>query len=449
MKKVLIANRGEIAVRIIRACKELGIGTVAVYSTADKESLHVKLADESICIGGPRSSESYINMDALLTAAELKGADAIHPGFGFLSENPVFVKKVEEAGLNFIGPSAAVISNMGDKATAKQLMIEAGVKVVPGTDGAVDIETGKKFADEAGYPVLIKASAGGGGKGMRLVNESSEFETMYKQAAMEAANAFGNDALYVEKFIVDPKHIEFQILADSFGNVVHLGERDCSVQRRNQKMIEEAPCMSMSEEMRLEMGEASVKAAKYVGYENAGTIEYVVSNDEYYFIEMNTRIQVEHPVTEMITGVDLIKEQIKIADGKPLSFTQEDIEFAGVAIEARINAEDPKLNFRPSPGEIKSLFVPGGFGVRFDSCVYQGYEIPPFYDSMVGKLIVHAPNRKAAIQKLRRALEELIVDGITDNTKLLYMILHNPEYVKGNFSTGFIEKYLDQLLSYR
>lgn len=449
MKKLLIANRGEIAVRIIRACKELGIQSVAVYSTADKDSLHVKLADEAVCIGGAKSSESYLKMDNIISAAVNTGADAIHPGFGFLSENSTFSQLCADCGITFVGPSGEVIDNMGNKAKAKELMINAGVNVVPGSEGTVTLEEGLKVAQEIGYPVLIKASAGGGGRGMRIANNDEEFVDGYKSASMEAKSAFGDDSMYIEKFIVNPKHIEFQILADSFGNVIHLGERDCSVQRRNQKIIEEAPSSSLSEKMRKEMGEASVKAAQYVNYCNAGTIEYVVTDTDYYFIEMNTRIQVEHPVTEMITGVDLIKEQIRIASGKPLSLKQEEVEFRGHSIEARINAEDPKLGFRPSPGKIEALNVPGGFGVRFDSNVYQGYAISPFYDSMVGKLIVHGKTRREAIAKMRRALEELIIDGITDNTKLLYLILHNPEFVKGNFNTGFVEKYIDQLLDYR
>ena len=449
MNKVLIANRGEIAVRIIRACKELGLQSVAVYSTADKDSLHVKLADEAVCIGGAKSSESYLKMENIISAAVNTGADAIHPGFGFLSENSTFSKLCADCDITFIGPSGEVIDNMGNKAKAKSLMIEAGVSVVPGSDGTVTLEEGLVVAEEIGYPVLIKASAGGGGRGMRVAYNETEFVDGYKAASLESKNAFGDDSMYVEKFIVNPKHIEFQILADSFGNVVHLGERDCSVQRRNQKIIEEAPSASLSEEMRKAMGEESVKAAQYVNYCNAGTIEFVVTDNEYYFIEMNTRIQVEHPVTEMITGIDLIKEQIKIASGKPLGFTQDEIEFRGHAMEVRINAEDPKLGFRPSPGTIEALNVPGGFGIRFDSSVYQGYTISPFYDSMVGKLIVHGNTRREAIAKMRRALEELIIDGIVDNTKLLYLILHNPEFVKGKFNTGFVEKYLEQLLDYR
>ncbi|XMB67960.1 acetyl-CoA carboxylase biotin carboxylase subunit [Mycoplasmatota bacterium zrk1] len=445
--KILIANRGEIAVRIIRACMQEGIETVAVYSTADKDALHVQLADEAVCIGGPSSVDSYLNMENIISAAVNCGVDAIHPGFGFLSENTKFANLCSECGIVFIGPSAEVISKMGNKSMAREIMISAGVPVVPGSDGAVEsVYAGIIIAKEIGYPVLIKASAGGGGRGMRVAENENEFKSAFETAQLEAKNAFGDDTMYIEKFVLSPKHIEFQIIADKYGNVVHLGERDCSIQRRNQKVIEEAPCGLISDALRQRMGEAAIKAAKFSNYENAGTIEFLLSDEDFYFIEMNTRIQVEHPVTEMITGIDIVKEQIKIAAGKKLSFNQKDVVFTGHSIECRINAENPRLNFRPSPGTVDLIHIPGGFGIRFDSALYQGYSIPPYYDSMAGKLIVHAENRRSAIMKMRSAIEEIIIEGIETNLSFNYAILHSREFVEGKFNTGFVEKNLSKLL---
>lgn len=446
--KILIANRGEIAVRIIRACKQLGIETVAIYSEADKDSLHVQIADESVCVGGVRSNDSYLNMENIITAAISKGAEAIHPGFGFLSENSAFSELCAECGITFIGPSGEVIDKMGNKSRAREIMIEAGVPVVPGSDGAVaNLDNAKEIALEIGFPVLIKASAGGGGRGMRVASDISEFDLAFETAKSEAYNAFGDDTMYLEKFVLNPKHIEFQILADKYGNVIHLGERDCSIQRRNQKVIEEAPSL-ISDDLRNRMGEAAIKAAETVNYENAGTLEFLVSGNDFYFIEMNTRIQVEHPVTEMVTGIDIIKEQIKIAAGEKLSISQEDVVLKGHSIECRINAEDPKFDFRPSPGKIDLLHVPSGHGVRFDSFIYQGYSIPPYYDSMMGKIIVHGENREDAIKKMKATLDELLITGVKTNQDFCYMILNNLDYVKGNFDTGYIGKKIDQLLEY-
>ncbi|MTL36969.1 acetyl-CoA carboxylase biotin carboxylase subunit, partial [Turicibacter sanguinis] len=425
LRKILIANRGEIAVRIIRACKEMGIETVAIYSTADNRGLHVDLADEAICVGPTKIQDSYLNINNILSAAISTGCDAIHPGFGFLSENSTFASLVEELGLKFIGPKGSITDNMGNKSKAREMMIAANVPVVPGSDGLIEsIEQGKRVAKEIGYPVLVKASAGGGGRGMRVINSEDEFEDLFQTAKLEAKMSFGDDSMYMEKFIENPRHIEFQILADQFGNVVHLYDRDCSVQRRNQKVIEEAPSPVLDELTRQKMGEIAVLAAKTVGYENAGTIEFLLDKHQnFYFIEMNTRIQVEHPITEMITGIDLIKEQIKIASNLPLSFTQEDIKINGHAMECRINAENPSLNFKPSPGTVETFNIPSGFGVRVDTSVYQGYTIPPFYDSMVGKLIVHGANRCEAIAKMKRSLEELVVDGIDTNIDFQYAIM--------------------------
>jgi acetyl-CoA carboxylase biotin carboxylase subunit len=447
-QKVLIANRGEIAVRIIRACKQMGIETVAIYSEADQNSLHVQIADESVCVGGARSNESYLNMENIVTAAISKGAEAIHPGFGFLSENSEFSELCASCGITFIGPSGTVIDKMGNKSRAREIMIEAGVPVVPGSEGKVNNkEEAKNIALEIGFPVLIKASAGGGGRGMRVASTIEEFDVAFDTAKSEAKIAFGDDTMYLEKFVLNPKHIEFQILADKYGNVVHLGERDCSIQRRNQKVIEEAPSL-INDDLRTRMGEAAIKAAKTVHYENAGTLEFLVSGDEFYFIEMNTRIQVEHPVTEMITGKDIIKEQIKIAAGEKLSFTQEDLHFHGHAIECRINAEDPKNDFRPSPGKINLLHVPSGHGVRFDSFIYTGYSIPPYYDSMMGKVVVHGEDREEAIKKMQATLDELVIDGVKTNQDFCSKILNNSDYKHGRFDTGYIAKKLDLLLEY-
>ncbi len=446
--KVLIANRGEIAVRIIRACKQMGIETVAIYSEADRESLHVQIADEAVCVGGARSTESYLNMENIITAAINTGAEAIHPGFGFLSENSAFSVLCKECGITFIGPDGAVIDKMGNKSRAREIMIEANVPVVPGSEGALSsIEEARELAVKIGFPVLVKASAGGGGRGMRVAFNAGEFDKAYETAKSEAFNAFGDDTMYMEKYVLNPKHIEFQIVADKYGNVVHLGERDCSIQRRNQKVIEEAPSL-ISEQLRTSMGDAAVAAAKSVNYENAGTIEFLVSGEDFYFIEMNTRIQVEHPVTEMVTGIDIIREQISIAAGERLSFTQEEVTLKGHSIEVRINAEDPKFDFRPSPGKVELLHVPSGHGIRFDSFLYAGYSIPPYYDSMMGKLIVHGKDRKDAINKMQATLDELVIDGIKNNREFCTRILDDPEYVKGTFDTGFIARKIDTLLEY-
>lgn len=447
-QKVLIANRGEIAVRIIRACKELGIETVAVYSEVDRNALHVQLADQAVCIGPAKSTESYLNMKNILSAATALGVDAIHPGFGFLSENATFARLVNTCGITFIGPSGDVIDQMGNKSAARALMMENDVPVVPGSNGSVNtLEEATKAAEEIGFPVLIKASAGGGGRGMRKAFTPEEFDQAYTAAKAEAKACFGDDDIYLEKLILNPKHIEFQIMADNFGNVVYLGERDCSIQRRNQKLLEEGPCDILTSELRERMGSHAVKAAKAAGYRNAGTIEFVFDKEgNYYFIEMNTRIQVEHPVTEMITGIDLVREQILVAADQPLSFQQEDIKLNGHAIECRINAENPKEDFRPCPGEVHGINLPGGFGVRVDSALYQGYKIPSTYDSMIAKLIVHGNTRAEAIDRMCRALEEMIVQGIDTNIDLHYMILQNEEFVKGDFDTGFIEKNLEKLV---
>lgn len=447
-KRILIANRGEIAVRIIRTCKELGIEAVAVYSDVDSTSLHVQLADYAVCIGSAKATDSYLNMKNILAAATSLGCDAIHPGFGFLSENSTFARLVEECGITFIGPSGDVIDNMGNKSMARKIMIEAGVPVVPGSDGSVNtLEEARETANKIGYPVLVKASAGGGGRGMRKAFNAEEFDDAYLTAKAEAKACFGDDDMYLEKLILEPKHIEFQILADNYGNVIHLGERDCSIQRRNQKMIEEAPSKALTASLREKMGQDAVKAAKGSNYTNAGTIEYVLDKEgNYYFIEMNTRIQVEHPITEMVTGVDLIREQIRIAANQRLSFKQADITMTGHAIECRINAENPKENFRPCPGTINSLHIPGGLGVRIDTTLYQGYKVSSHYDSMIAKVIVHGSNRLEAIRRMRRVLAELVIDGIDTNQELQYLILHNSEYVKGNFDTSFIEKNLDEMV---
>ncbi|MBC5688875.1 acetyl-CoA carboxylase biotin carboxylase subunit [Mediterraneibacter sp. NSJ-55] len=442
IQKVLIANRGEIAVRIIRACREMGIETVAVYSEADKEALHTQLADEAICIGPAPSSDSYLSMERIISATLVSGADAIHPGFGFLSENSKFAQLCEKCGIIFIGPDSSVIASLGNKSVARNTMESAGVPVIPGSKEPVtEAESGEKIAGEIGYPVIIKAALGGGGKGMRVAKDASEFANSFHTAQQEAVNAFGDGTMYIEHFVQHPRHIEFQILADKYGNVIHLGERDCSIQRNHQKMIEESPCIALNDTLRKKMGEAAVKAAKAANYVNAGTIEFLLEkNGNFYFMEMNTRIQVEHPVTEWVTGIDLIKEQIRIADGRRLSYAQEDVKITGHAIECRINAENPKKNFRPSPGTITDMYLPGGKGVRIDAAIYSGYTVPPYYDSMLAKLIVHAKNRKEAVMKLRSALGEVIIEGIDTNVDYQYEILHHPDFVSGDIDIEFIEK---------
>ena len=444
-RSILIANRGEIAVRIIRACRNMGIKSIAVYSKEDKDSLHVQLADQRICIGEGPARNNYLNMQQIVTAALNIGADAIHPGFGFLSENSDFVRLCEEHGIAFIGPSADVIDSMGNKSHARKTMMEAGVPVVPGTkDPVYDVETGEKLADEIGYPVMIKASSGGGGKGMRVSRSKDDFEFNFNMAQRESANAFGDDTMYIEKYIEDPRHIEFQILADKFGNVISLGERDCSIQRRHQKMVEESPSAALDDKLRAQMGEVAVRAAKAAKYESAGTIEFLLDkNKKFYFMEMNTRIQVEHPVTELVTGLDLIKEQIFIAAGEKLQWRQKDIYITGHAIECRINAENPAKNFMPCPGKIEYLHLPGGNGVRIDSAIYTGYTIPPNYDSMIAKIIVYGKDRQTAIDKMRSALGEVNIDGITTNLDYQYDIITHPVFQSGNITTGFIEQYFE------
>ena len=439
-QKILIANRGEIAVRIIRACREMGIKTVAVYSEADRDALHTLLADEAICIGPAPSAESYLNMEQILTACVAMKADAIHPGFGFLSENARFAELCEKCHIRFIGPPAEVIHRMGNKSEARKTMMEAGVPVIPGSKEPVfTVEEGLKTAREVGFPVMIKASSGGGGKGMRVSRSEEDFEANFLNAQMESVKGFSDDTMYIERFVERPRHIEFQILADSFGNVVHLGERDCSIQRRHQKLLEEAPSAAISEELRERMGQAAVKAARSVHYENAGTIEFLLDkNKEFYFMEMNTRIQVEHPVTEAVTDLDLIKEQIRIAAGEPLSVTQEDIQITGHAIECRINAENPDKHFMPCPGTITDIHLPGGRGVRVDTAVYNNYTIPPNYDSMILKLIVHDKDRPSAIAKMRSALGELVIEGITTNVDFQYELIGDRDFEEGNVDTDFI-----------
>jgi len=447
-KRILIANRGEIALRILRCCREMGIEVVVIYSTADEKSLAVQLATEAVCIGPPKAMDSYLKKEVIIEVAKKTGCEAIHPGFGFLSENADFAKLCKENEIEFIGPAAETIMQMGNKQAARELMIKNHVPVVPGSEGI--ISTAKEACREAeriGYPVLIKASAGGGGRGMRKAFSAEEIESAYETAKLEAVSAFGNGDMYIEKLIVNPRHIEFQILGDKNGKIIHLGERDCSIQRRNQKMIEEAPSKVLNAEKRKEMGEIAVQAAHAAGYYSAGTIEFVVDKENhFYFIEMNTRIQVEHPVTEMITGIDLIKEQIRIAANLPLGINQEDVVIKGHAIECRINAEDPGKNFRPTPGKVGFLHFPSGFGVRVDSDLYSGYETSPYYDSMMGKIIVYADNRLEAIRRMRRALEELIIEGIETNTDILHLMLHHPQFVRGNFDTSFWEENKNELL---
>ena len=444
LQKILIANRGEIAVRIIRACRNMGIRSVAVYSREDQDSMHVQMADQRICIGEGPSRNSYLNMQNIITAAVNMGADAIHPGYGFLSENSTFARLCAENGLVFIGPDADTIDRMGNKSQARKTMMEAGVPVVPGTrDPVYDSAVAKEMAAKIGYPVMIKASSGGGGKGMRAAMSEDEFEFQFDMAQRESANAFGDDTMYIEHLVENPRHVEVQIMADSFGNVVALGERDCSVQRNHQKLIEESPSPVVSPAMREAMCEAAVLAAKTVGYTNAGTIEFIVNpKGEFFFMEMNTRIQVEHGVTEMVTGTDLVMEQIRVASGLPLSFTQEDIRVQGHAIECRINAEIPEKNFMPSPGKITGLHLPGGNGVRVDSGLYTGYTIPPDYDSMIAKILVHASDREAAIRKMHAVLDETVILGVNTNLDFQYRIMENAAFREGKADTGFIDQFL-------
>ncbi|CJF61019.1 acetyl-CoA carboxylase biotin carboxylase subunit [Priestia aryabhattai] len=444
IKKLLIANRGEIAVRIIRACKELGVESVAVHSQADRESLHVQLADEAYCIGPTSSKDSYLNFTNIMSVAMLTGCDAIHPGYGFLAENADFAELCRECNVTFVGPSPEAINKMGTKDVARETMREAGVPIVPGSTGIVEsVEDGMSIANDIGYPVIIKATAGGGGKGIRVAKNEQELVKGITITQQEAATAFGNPGVYIEKFIEDFRHVEIQVLADSHGNTVHLGERDCSIQRRLQKLIEETPSPALDEKTRELMGDAAVKAAQAVNYTGAGTVEFIYDyrENKFYFMEMNTRIQVEHPVTEMVTGVDLIKEQIKVANGETLPFTQEEVTFNGWAIECRINAENPEKNFMPSPGTIQMYLPPGGYGVRVDSAAYPGYAIPPYYDSMVAKLIVHAPTREEAIERMKRALDEFVIDGVATTIPFHQKLLNHEKFVSGEFNTKFLELY--------
>ena len=441
MNKILIANRGEIAVRIIRACKEMNIKTVAVYSEIDKDAMHTRLADETVCIGPANSGKSYLNFKNIIEAANITGADSIHPGFGFLSENSQFAKICEESNIKFIGPSYKVIELMGNKSNAKELMKSAGVPVVPGSDGSVrGIKDAIYIAKKIGYPVILKAAAGGGGKGIRVANNQEELESNYNLVKQEAKLSFNDDEIYIEKFIKNPRHVEIQVLADEYGNVVHLGERDCTVQRKHQKVIEETPSTAIDEKLRNKMGEAAIKAVKASGYTSCGTVEFLVDSDKnFYFMEMNTRIQVEHPITEERTGIDIVKEQIKIAAGEKLKLKQKDIEFRGCSIECRINAENPSKNFMPCPGTITGLNLPGGNGIRIDTAIYEGYTIPPTYDSMIAKIIVYGANRNEAISKMKRALEETVIEGVDTNIDFLFQIIKNHNFIRGDFDTSFIE----------
>ena len=443
IKKILIANRGEIALRIIRACQELDIKTVAVHSTIDEHAMHVYLADESVCIGPPLASKSYLNISAILSAAEVSGADAIHPGYGFLSENAKFAEIVNEHGLIFIGPKAQHISQMGDKVSARTAMKKLGIPLVPGSDGAIkNLQELNKIAKEIGFPILIKAASGGGGKGMKVAEKASELEEAWNLARSEAKSGFGDDTVYLERYLANPRHIEFQLFADSFGNVVHFGERDCSLQRRHQKVLEEAPSPALKEEERVKISKIIVKAVKKLGYLGAGTFEMLYENGEFFFIEMNTRIQVEHPITEMITGFDLVKEQINVASGKKLSVKQKDIKIKGHSIECRINSEDP-VTFVPNAGNIKNYHVPGGFGVRIDSALYSGYKVPPNYDSLIAKLIVYGNNREEAILKLKIALKEYVIDGINTTLSLHEKIISENEFISGNYDIRWLENFLN------
>lgn len=442
MNKILIANRGEIAVRIIRACKEMNIKTVAVYSEADKESLHAKLADEAVCIGPASSQKSYLNIKNIIGAANITGADSIHPGFGFLSENAQFASICKESNIKFIGPSSEVIDMLGNKSNAKDMMKKAGVPVIPGSDGSVSgIKSAREICEKIGYPVILKAASGGGGKGIRIVEREQDLEQAYNIVKQEAKISFNDDEIYIEKFIKNPRHVEIQILADEHSNVIHLGERDCSIQRRHQKMIEETPSTAIDDKLRNKMGDAAVRAAKAAGYTSCGTVEFLVDSDRnFYFMEMNTRIQVEHPITEERTGIDIVKEQIKIAGGEALKVKQKEVEFRGHSIECRINAENPSKNFMPCPGKITGLNLPGGNGIRIDTAIYEGYTIPPFYDSMIAKIIVYGTTRNEAIAKMKRALEELVIEGVETNRDFLFEIIKNPDFIRGNFDTSFIEK---------
>lgn len=442
MNKMLIANRGEIAVRIIRACKEMNIKTVAVYSEVDKDALHTKLADEAICIGPANSKQSYLNIKNIIEAASITKADSIHPGFGFLSENSQFAKICEESNIKFIGPKSEVIDLLGNKSKAKELMKKEGIPVIPGSDGSIkDLKQAILICEKIGYPVLLKAAAGGGGKGIRIVNSFEELETNYNIVKQEAKNAFNDDEIYIEKYIKEPRHVEIQILADEHENVVHLGERDCTIQRNHQKILEETPSTIVDDKLRNKMGNIAIKVAKAANYTSCGTVEFLVDADKnFYFMEMNTRIQVEHPITEMRTGIDLVKEQIRIAAGEELKFKQKEIKFRGHSIECRINAENPNKNFRPSPGTINEINLPGGNGIRIDTAIYSGYTIPSNYDSMIAKIIAYGSNRNEAISKIKRALEELVVDGIDTNRDFLFDIIRNPNFIRGNFDTSFIEK---------
>ena len=445
--KILIANRGEIAVRIIRACREMGIRTVAVYSEADRDALHTQLADEAVCIGKAQSTDSYLNMERILSATIATKAEAIHPGFGFLSENSRFVEMCEKCNVAFIGPSAEVISRMGNKSEAKNTMRRAQVPVVPGTKEPIyTVAEAQEAVKEIGFPVMIKASAGGGGKGMRVARNEQEFAKLFETAQQESVHSFSDNTMYLERFVENPRHVEVQILADKYGNVIHLGERDCSVQRRHQKMIEESPCIAIADKLRKRMGETAVRAAKAAGYESAGTIEFLLDQSgEFYFMEMNTRIQVEHPVTEFVSGVDLIKEQIRIATGEPLSVRQKDIEIRGHAMECRINAEDPERHFMPCPGRITDLHLPGGNGIRVDTAVYNDYAIPPYYDSMIAKIIVYDKDRRSAIRKMISALGEVAIEGVKTNVDFLYELLNQPDFQEGNITTDFIPQHYPDL----
>ena len=442
MNKILIANRGEIAVRIIRACKEMNIKTVAVYSEIDKDALHTRLADEAICIGPAQANKSYLNIKNIIQAAHITKADSIHPGFGFLSENSKFAQICEESNIKFIGPKSEIIELLGNKSNAKEMMKKAGVPVIPGSDGSVKgLKDALEIAEKIGYPVMLKATAGGGGKGIRVANTAEELEKEYEIVKQEAKNSFNDDEIYIEKFISNPRHVEIQIVADEHGNVIPLGERDCTIQRNHQKVIEETPSTAIDEKTRNKIGNAAIKAAKTAGYTSLGTVEFLVDKDNnFYFMEMNTRIQVEHPITEMRTGIDLVKTQIKIATGEELKIKQKDVEFKGHSIECRLNAENPSKKFMPCPGLIKGLHFPGGNGVRIDSAIYEGYTIPANYDSMIAKLITFGTNRNEAISKMKRVLEELVIEGIQTNQDFLFEIIKNPNFIRGNFDTSFIEK---------